>query len=86
MFKDMEVSKDLSITFANYLDANYPKLSNVELNVSVLTMGNWPTYPPMEVSIPRELKEQQDIFSRFYTSKHNGRQLQWHYSLGKSFG
>jgi cullin-4 len=81
MFKDMEVSKELSTTFINYLTVNYPKLAHIELGVSVLTMGNWPTYPTMQIKIPIELQQQQEVFSKFYTSKHNGRQLQWQYSL-----
>jgi cullin-4 len=44
-------------------------------------MGNWPTYPTMQIKIPIELQQQQEVFSKFYTSKHNGRQLQWQYSL-----
>lgn len=79
MFKDMEVSKDLSNTFINYLNVNYPKLSHIELAVNILTMGNWPTYPTMEIKIPQELHEQQEVFAKFYTSKHNGRRLQWQY-------
>jgi cullin-4 len=35
----------------------------------------------MQIKIPQELQLQQEVFAKFYTSKHNGRQLQWQYSL-----
>lgn len=52
--------------------------------MNVLTMGHWPNYPIMEVSIPPLLCEFQQVFAKFYTSKHNGRKLQWQYSLASA--
>ena len=45
-------------------------------------MGYWPTYQPMEVVMPSEMLEYQEIFKRFYLSKHSGRKLQWQPNLG----
>ncbi|CAI7769493.1 unnamed protein product [Closterium sp. NIES-53] len=42
----------------------------------------WPTYPPVEVQLPRELGVYQDIFRDFYLGKHSGRRLMWQHSLG----
>jgi len=50
--------------------------------VHVLTQGYWPTYPPAEVNLPQTILELQEVFNSFYTSKHNGRRLQWHPYLG----
>jgi len=57
--------------------------TGVDLNVNVLTMGNWPTYPVCDVQLPVDMVEYQQTFTQFYTSKHSGRRLQWQPSLGQ---
>ncbi|CAD5233250.1 unnamed protein product [Bursaphelenchus xylophilus] len=84
MFKDMEISKELSNNFGQYVSQNNPELSQIEFGVSVLTMGHWPNYPVMSVTIPMALKEQELAFEKFYTTKHNGRKLQWQHSLASA--
>ena len=54
----------------------------IDLVVNVLTMGYWPTYTPMEVSLPGEMAQYLEAFKTFYLGKHNGRKLQWQPSLG----
>lgn len=54
----------------------------MELSVHVLTQGYWPTYPPVELNLPKEILELQQLFASYYVSKHNGRRLQWHPYLG----
>lgn len=56
--------------------------SNLDLTVSILTMGYWPTYPVMEVTLPLEMVQYQDVFNKFYLGKHSGRKLQWQPTLG----
>ncbi|EJW88277.1 Cul4b protein [Wuchereria bancrofti] len=77
MFKDMEVSKDLGVSFKQH------SANQIEFNVNVLTMGHWPTYEYMEVAIPPNLAEYQEHFQNFYFSKHSGRKLQWQHSLAQ---
>jgi len=60
----------------------YPQLSNIDLTVSILTMGYWPTYPVLEVTLPMEMVQYQTIFNKFYLGKHSGRKLQWQPTLG----
>ena len=81
MFKDVELSRDVMVSFRESSFARHLK-SDVELSVHVLTQGYWPTYPPAEVSLPQEVLELQEVFNSYYTSKHNGRRLQWHPYLG----
>uniref|UniRef100_A0A7S3REU1 Cullin-4 n=1 Tax=Strombidinopsis acuminata TaxID=141414 RepID=A0A7S3REU1_9SPIT len=81
MFKDIDLSKDVMASFRTSPHAAQVSPS-VELSVHVLTQGYWPTYPPVEVNLPREILEMQQIFSSFYMSKHNGRRLLWHPYLG----
>ncbi|KOC61411.1 Cullin-4B [Habropoda laboriosa] len=83
MFKDMELSKDINIAFkqARNLQSEL-SASNLDLTVSILTMGYWPTYPVMEVTLPPEMVQYQDVFNKFYLGKHSGRKLQWQPTLG----
>ncbi|XP_067008215.1 cullin-4A [Anabrus simplex] len=85
MFKDMELSKDINIAFKQHMgNIRYPSLhlSSIDLTVNVLTMGYWPTYPVMEVNLPLEMVQYQNIFKKFYLGKHSGRKLQWQPTLG----
>jgi len=81
MFKDVDLSRDVIASFRESSFARGLK-SDVELSVHVLTQGYWPTYPPAEVNLPQEVLELQEVFNNYYTSKHNGRRLQWHPYLG----
>ncbi|EOD30458.1 hypothetical protein EMIHUDRAFT_468368 [Emiliania huxleyi CCMP1516] len=81
MFKDIDLSQDVMASFRTSPQA--AKVSpSLELSVHVLTQGYWPTYPPVELKLPGEILELQEIFSTYYMSKHNGRRLQWHPCLG----
>ncbi|KAH7728259.1 cullin-4A [Aphelenchoides avenae] len=88
MFKDMELSKELCSTFKQYLDGGdrdrASHLHRTEFSVNILTMGHWPNYAIMEVNVPAQLCEFQQVFAKFYASKHNGRKLQWQYSLASA--
>ncbi|XP_075976707.1 cullin 4 isoform X1 [Anticarsia gemmatalis] len=81
MFKDMELSKDINITYKQHLQASQEG-GGLELSVYILTMGFWPTYPPVEVRLPSELTRHQEHFTKFYLAKHSGRKLQWQATLG----
>uniref|UniRef100_T1IZT0 Cullin family profile domain-containing protein n=1 Tax=Strigamia maritima TaxID=126957 RepID=T1IZT0_STRMM len=81
MFKDMELSKDIMLAFKQHMQNINPP-GNIDLTVNILTMGYWPTYTPMEVHMPGEMVDYQEIFKKFYLGKHNGRKLQWQPTLG----
>ncbi|KAK6195670.1 hypothetical protein SNE40_001052 [Patella caerulea] len=81
MFKDMDLSKDLSLALKPYMQ-NLDVAGLIDLTVNILTMGYWPTYTPMEVHLPPEMIRYQEIFKKFYLGKHSGRKLQWQPSLG----
>jgi len=83
MFKDMELSKELMLAFKQYQST--PRLgitANIDMTVNILTMGYWPTYQAMEVNLPSEMIQYQEMFKRFYLVKHSGRKLQWQPNLG----
>lgn len=81
MFKDMELSRELMLAFRQHLQHQKGPLA-LDLTVSVLTMGYWPSYPALEVTLPPAMVQYQDLFRRFYLGKHSGRKLQWQPSLG----
>lgn len=82
MFKDMELSKDIGVAFAESQTKKelQNKLSS-EISVHVLTTGYWPAYPPAALNVPKALLDHQEAFEKFYLSKHQGRRLSWHNSL-----
>ncbi|VDO94300.1 unnamed protein product [Soboliphyme baturini] len=83
MFKDMELSKELGLAFKQFLNNASTLKLNIDMTVNILTMGNWPTYIPMDVNVPLDMVEYLEVFKKFYLGKHSGRKLQWQYSLGQ---
>ncbi len=54
MFKDIDVSRDIMASFKE--NPKYSSLlKNMDLYVNVLTTGIWPTYAPMNVTLPEEV-------------------------------
>lgn len=83
MFKDMELSKDINIAFKQHISNLVTReMINIDLTVNILTMGYWPTYPLLDVNLPNEMIRYQNVFNKFYLSKHSGRKLQWQPTLG----
>lgn len=81
MFKDMELSKDILVHFKQFVQ-HQDLPGSIDMVVSILTMGYWPTYTPVEVHLPNEMVQYQESFKRFYIGKHGGRKLQWQNTLG----
>lgn len=84
MFKDQELSRDINVAFRQYVTANAEgqRIESIDVTVHILTMGYWPTYPLLEVTMPPQLVALQTLFSKFYLGKHSGRKLQWQPTLG----
>jgi len=80
MFKGIDVSKDVMAAFRQYLQDQASVPLGLEMNV--LTAGYWPPYVPVDLNLPKELLEYQELFKKFYMNKHNGRRLTWQNSLG----
>ncbi|XP_078493450.1 cullin-4A isoform X1 [Ciona intestinalis] len=83
MFNDISHSKELMAQYRQHLTTKKEgKVPNIDMSVNILTMGYWPTYPPMDVRLPSYLVKLQDSFKDFYLSKHSGRKLSFRASLG----
>lgn len=53
------------------------------MQVQVLTTGFWPAYVAVDINVPLSLVPLKEIFQEFYSSKYQGRQLQWQHSLAQ---
>ncbi|VDO88126.1 unnamed protein product [Heligmosomoides polygyrus] len=86
MFRDMELSKDLGGAFRNYIqhESSLGRFDEVvECSVNVLTMGQWPAYENLQVTLPHHLSTSLQLYEKFYDSRHTGRKLQWQARLGQ---
>eukprot|EP00301_Raphidiophrys_heterophryoidea_P025148 c8369_g1_i2.p1 GENE.c8369_g1_i2~~c8369_g1_i2.p1 ORF type:complete len:545 (-),score=95.66 c8369_g1_i2:97-1731(-) len=75
MFKDIQISRELASAYS------VPS-GSFELIVNVLTKGVWPVEVPCSCLLPAQLERACEQFKKFYLSKHTGRCLTWHTSLG----
>jgi len=82
MFKDVDVSHDLMTGFKKS-QLNKKNIEGMDLNVTVITTGYWPSYNPEPVILPHDIAQLQDVFKEFYLDKHTGRTLKWQNSLGQ---
>lgn len=80
MFKDMELSKETMNGFKSS-KAGTDKSNGVDLNVHILSMSAWPTYPDVPISLPEDLAEYLETFKEFYIEKHKGKKLMWRHAL-----
>jgi len=55
--------------------------ARVELEVQVLTTGNWPDYQYADLRLPSEVTRELDSFKEFYLSRHSTRKMTWQHSL-----
>lgn len=81
MFKDMSVSKTTMEKFREEVRTELP----LDLSVRVLTTGFWPTQAATpKCRIPEMASRAFDCFTKFYLSKHSGRQLTLQPQLGSA--
>ncbi|KAG0221759.1 Cullin-3, partial [Actinomortierella wolfii] len=82
MFTDMKLSEDTMSDFKSAQDRAV-ETTPFELNATVLTSTFWPVpSKPVPCNYPPEFLKAQEVFERFYTSRHNGRKLTWHCTMG----
>ncbi|GAA6006124.1 hypothetical protein JCM11491_002039 [Sporobolomyces phaffii] len=79
MFKDIELSADVMRAYSS--KASKAKNGGFDISVSILSQGNWPSYPAFPVVLPPNLNSALEQFKQFYISKHSGRTLTWAHGL-----
>ncbi|KAM7205540.1 Cullin [Naviculisporaceae sp. PSN 640] len=96
MFKDMELSKDLTENYRDHIQGlGDVDTKKIDLNISVLTTNNWPPEvmgrtasqegdTRQECTYPPVIKRLQDSFFKYYLKDRSGRVLTWVGSAGSA--
>ena len=83
MVNDLQLAKEKERQFSDWLDRKSIKLP-LDLTVTVLTTGFWPTYKALEINLPEEMMAGIEHFSRFHDESNNKtRKLAWQLGLGQ---
>ncbi|KAL6751505.1 Cullin [Haematococcus lacustris] len=81
MVTDLQLAKEKQTAFDEWLVGGGRKLA-LDISVTVLTTGFWPTYKSIDLSLPKEMVEGVELFKQFYEAVNQHRRLTWIYSLG----
>ncbi|KAF9426798.1 Cullin-3 [Podila epigama] len=82
MFTDIRLHNDTMSSFKDFLN-NAVEAPPFVLEAKVLTSTFWPIpTTPTPCNLPESFLSAIKVFERFYTSRHNGRKLTWHPTLG----
>lgn len=82
MVQDLQLAKEKERAFTEWLERKSVKLP-LDMNVTVLTTGFWPTYKPLEMNLPEEMLAGVEQFSRFHDeTNQKTRRLNWQLGLG----
>ncbi|XP_050363708.1 cullin-1 [Argentina anserina] len=82
MVTDLTVARDNQANFEEYLKTNDNVSPGMDLTVTVLTTGYWPSYKSFDLNLPEEMVRCVEVFKAFYETKTKHRKLTWIYSLG----
>uniref|UniRef100_A0A2N9ECE5 Cullin family profile domain-containing protein n=1 Tax=Fagus sylvatica TaxID=28930 RepID=A0A2N9ECE5_FAGSY len=79
---DLTSALENQTIFEEYLRNNTNVNTGIDLNVTVLTSGFWPSYKSFDLSLPLEMVRCVEVFKGFYETRTKHRKLRWIYSLG----
>ncbi|CAI8590065.1 unnamed protein product [Vicia faba] len=82
MVTDLTLAKENQTSFEEYLSNNPNVDPGIDLTVTVLTTGFWPSYKSFDLNLPAEMVKCVEVFKEFYQTKTKHRKLTWIYSLG----
>lgn len=82
MVTDLALAKENHSQFNEYLSSSAVASPGIDLTVTVLTTGFWPSYKSSDLSLPAEMVKCVEVFKEFYQTKTKHRKLTWIYSLG----
>ncbi|KAM1207605.1 hypothetical protein COP2_008421 [Malus domestica] len=82
MVTDLTIARDHQKGFEEYLHDNPAVNPGMDLTVTVLTTGYWPSYKSFDLNLPEEMVKCVEVFKGFYETKTKHRKLTWIYSLG----
>lgn len=83
MVTDLQLARDNQQMFTEWLDnEGAVDKAAVDVSVTVLTTGFWPSYKFVELALPAEMVQGVEVFKKFYETKTKHRKLTWIYALG----
>eukprot|EP00246_Nothoceros_aenigmaticus_P018555 TRINITY_DN9759_c0_g1_i1.p1 TRINITY_DN9759_c0_g1~~TRINITY_DN9759_c0_g1_i1.p1 ORF type:complete len:748 (+),score=195.78 TRINITY_DN9759_c0_g1_i1:221-2464(+) len=84
MVTDLTLARENQANFEEYLNVadNASSHPGIDLTVTVLTTGFWPSYKSSDLALPAEMVKCVEVFKEFYQTKTKHRKLTWIYSLG----
>ncbi|KAF5736967.1 cullin-like protein1 [Tripterygium wilfordii] len=82
MVTDLTLARENQTSFEEYLSNNSQANPGIDLTVTVLTTGFWPSYKSFDLNLPAEMVRCVEVFKEFYQTKTKHRKLTWIYSLG----
>ncbi|GMH29301.1 hypothetical protein Nepgr_031144 [Nepenthes gracilis] len=82
MVTDLTLARENQTNFEDYLGSNANANPGIDLTVTVLTTGFWPSYKSFDLNLPIEMVRCVEVFKDFYQTKTKHRKLTWIYSLG----
>lgn len=82
MVTDLTLARENQINFEEYLKENLHANPGIDLTVTVLTTGFWPSYKSFDLNLPNEMVKCVEVFKEFYQTKTKHRKLTLIYSLG----
>ncbi|CAM8989792.1 hypothetical protein QQ045_008861 [Rhodiola kirilowii] len=82
MVTDLTLARENQTSFEDYINNNPDANPGIDLTVTVLTTGFWPSYKSFDLNLPAEMVKCVEVFREFYQTKTKHRKLTWIYSLG----
>ncbi|TVU20870.1 hypothetical protein EJB05_30471 [Eragrostis curvula] len=82
MLTDITKSREQQVKYEGYIAGLPGSNPGVDLNVTVLTTGYWPTYKTSEINLPSEMVHCVEAYKDFHNDEWKNRKLNWIYSLG----
>ncbi|CAI9274933.1 unnamed protein product [Lactuca saligna] len=83
MVTDLTLAKENQSHFEEYLGHNTNVNPGIDLTVTVLTTGFWPSYKSFDLNLPIEMVKCVEVFKEYYETKTKHRKLTWVYSLDR---
>jgi cullin 1 len=82
MVNDLTMARENHGDFQEFLSRKASDKLALDLTVTVLTTGYWPSYPTADLRVPKEMEAGVQLFQEYYEAKTKHRKLQWFFSLG----
>eukprot|EP00262_Sarcandra_glabra_P018752 TRINITY_DN6853_c0_g1_i2.p1 TRINITY_DN6853_c0_g1~~TRINITY_DN6853_c0_g1_i2.p1 ORF type:complete len:473 (+),score=78.91 TRINITY_DN6853_c0_g1_i2:173-1420(+) len=82
MVTDMTLSRENQLVFQSYLKDNQDQYPIMDMSVTVLTPGLWPSDKSSYLNLPSEMVSCIDAYTMFYLKNTKKRKLSWVFSMG----